>query len=140
MTTSRGTDIEPETSRALSIGEYYGIARNGMCHDKNYFGQEEPVVSSNRAPIQFTLPDWSKVTELTATNITAVKSKSKRNHTMESSMKDQMEGTFHELKCNVKEVAGDLCDIPTLEAEGTGEKTAGKGQEKFGRFKKVLGK
>ena len=59
---------------------------------------------------------------------------------MKSSTKDQVEGTFHELKGRVKEVAGKLSDNPKLEAEGTGEKIAGKVQEKVGQVKKVLGK
>ena len=59
---------------------------------------------------------------------------------MKTSTKDQVEGTFHELKGRVKEVAGKLSDDPKLEAEGTGEKIAGKVQEKIGQVKKVLGK
>ena len=59
---------------------------------------------------------------------------------MKSSTKDQAEGTFHELKGKVKEIAGKLSDNPTLEAEGTGEKIAGKVQGKVGQVKKVLGK
>ena len=59
---------------------------------------------------------------------------------MKSSTKDQAEGTFHELKGKVKEVAGKLSDNPKLEAEGTGEKIAGKVQKKVGQAKKVLGK
>ena len=59
---------------------------------------------------------------------------------MKPSTKDQAEGTFHELKGKVKEVAGKLSDDPTLEAEGTGEKIAGKVQGKIGQVKKVLGK
>ena len=59
---------------------------------------------------------------------------------MKSSTKDQAEGTFHELKGKVKEVAGKLSDNPKLEAEGTGEKIAGKVQGKIGQVKKVIGK
>jgi uncharacterized protein YjbJ (UPF0337 family) len=59
---------------------------------------------------------------------------------MKSSTKDQMQGTFHELKGKVKEVAGKLSDNPKLEGEGTGEKIAGKVQEKIGQVKKVFGK
>ena len=59
---------------------------------------------------------------------------------MKSSTKDQVEGTFHELKGKVKEVAGKLSDNPKLEAEGTGEKIAGKVQGKIGQVKKVFGK
>jgi len=59
---------------------------------------------------------------------------------MKSSMKDKVEGTFHEAKGKVKEVAGKITDNPKLEAEGTSEKIAGKVQEKIGKVKKVLGK
>jgi uncharacterized protein YjbJ (UPF0337 family) len=59
---------------------------------------------------------------------------------MKSGTKDKAEGTFHELKGKVKEVAGKLTDNPKLEAEGTGEKIAGKIQGKIGQVKKVLGK
>ena len=59
---------------------------------------------------------------------------------MKSSIKDKTEGTFHELKGTAKEIAGQLSDNPNLEAEGTGEKLAGKVQEKVGQIKKVLGK
>ena len=44
------------------------------------------------------------------------------------------------MKGKVKEVAGKLSDDPNLEAEGTGEKIAGKVQEKVGQVKKVFGK
>ena len=59
---------------------------------------------------------------------------------MKPSTKDQAEGTFHEVKGKVKEIAGELSDDPDLEAEGTGEKIAGKVQKKIGQVKKVLGK
>ena len=59
---------------------------------------------------------------------------------MKSSIRDKAEGTFHEVKGKVKEVAGKLSDDPKLEAEGTGEKIDGKVQEKIGEVKKVLGK
>ena len=58
---------------------------------------------------------------------------------MQSSTKDQAEGTFHKIKGKVKEIAGELSDNPKLEAEGTAEKIAGKVQEKIGQVKKVLG-
>ena len=58
---------------------------------------------------------------------------------MKSSTKDQAEGTFHQMKGKIKEVAGKLSDNPELEAEGTGEKITGKVQEKIGQVKKVLG-
>jgi uncharacterized protein YjbJ (UPF0337 family) len=59
---------------------------------------------------------------------------------MKSSTKDQVEGTFHKVKGTIKEAAGKLSDNPDLEAEGTGEKIAGKLIEKIGQVKKVLGK
>ena len=58
---------------------------------------------------------------------------------MKSSMKDKVEGTFHEAKGKVKEVAGGITDNPNLEAKGKSEKIAGKVQEKIGQVKKVLG-
>jgi uncharacterized protein YjbJ (UPF0337 family) len=65
---------------------------------------------------------------------------SDRRNTMKSSTQDQAEGKFHKVKGKLKEIAGKLNDDPKLEAEGTGEKTAGKVQEKIGQVKKVLGK
>jgi len=59
---------------------------------------------------------------------------------MKSSTKDQVEGKLHEVKGTIKEIAGKLSDNPKLEGEGTGEKIAGRVQEKIGQFKKVLGK
>ena len=49
---------------------------------------------------------------------------------MESSTKDQAEGKFHRIKGKLKELAGKLSDNPKLEAEGTGEKIAGKVQKR----------
>jgi len=57
-----------------------------------------------------------------------------------NSTHDQVEGKFHEAKGKVKELAGQLTDNPKLEAEGVGEKIAGKVQNKIGEIKKVLGK
>ena len=59
---------------------------------------------------------------------------------MKSSTKDQAEGTFHQVRGKVKEVAGDLSDNPELEAEGIDEKIAGKVQKKIGQVKKIFGK
>ncbi|MDD2540260.1 MAG: CsbD family protein [Desulfuromonadaceae bacterium] len=59
---------------------------------------------------------------------------------MKSSTKDQAEGTFHQVKGAIKEAAGKLSDNPKLEGEGTGERIAGKVQEKLGQIKKVLEK
>jgi uncharacterized protein YjbJ (UPF0337 family) len=41
---------------------------------------------------------------------------------MQSSTKDQVEGTFHKIKGKIKEVAGELSDNPKLEADGTDDK------------------
>jgi len=59
---------------------------------------------------------------------------------MKSSTKDEAKGKFHKVKGTIKEIVGELSDNPTLEDEGTGEKIAGKVQEKIGQVKKVLGK
>ena len=59
---------------------------------------------------------------------------------MKSGTRDRAEGTFHQIKGKVKEVAGELSDNSKLEAEGTGEKKVGKVQEKIGEIKKVWGK
>ena len=58
---------------------------------------------------------------------------------MKTSTRDKAEGMFHQIKGRIKETAGELSDNPTLEAEGAGEKIAGKVQEKIGQVKKVLG-
>jgi len=57
---------------------------------------------------------------------------------MKSSTKNQVAGTFHELKGKVKEVAGKLSDNPKLEGEGIGEMLVGKVQKKVGQFEKVV--
>jgi uncharacterized protein YjbJ (UPF0337 family) len=59
---------------------------------------------------------------------------------MKSSTKDQAEGKLHQLKGSIKEAAGKLSDNPKLEGEGTGERIAGKVQEKIGQVEKVLEK
>ncbi|KAF0154436.1 MAG: CsbD family protein [Syntrophaceae bacterium] len=59
---------------------------------------------------------------------------------MKSSTRDKAEGMFHQVKGKIKQTAGDLTDNPKLEAEGAGEKIAGKAQEKMGQVKKVWGK
>jgi len=58
---------------------------------------------------------------------------------MKSSTRDKAKGKLHEVKGKVKEVTGKLTDDPQLEAEGAGEKLAGKVQGKIGQIKKVLG-
>ena len=59
---------------------------------------------------------------------------------MKSSIRDKMEGTFHQVKGKIKKVAGKLSDNPDLEAEGDVEELTGKGQKKIGQVKKVFGK
>ena len=58
---------------------------------------------------------------------------------MNSSMKDKVEGTFHELKGQFKKTTGKLLKNPELETEGTGEKIAGQAQRKVGQIKKDFG-
>lgn len=57
---------------------------------------------------------------------------------MKSSTKDRIEGKFHELKGNVKEKAGQVTNNPTLAAEGSKEKLAGKIQKKVGQIEEVF--
>ena len=58
---------------------------------------------------------------------------------MRSSIQDQMEGTFHQMKGRIKEIAGELTDNPKLRAAGAYEKMSGIVQEKIGQVKKGLG-
>ncbi len=57
---------------------------------------------------------------------------------MKTSTRDQAEGMFHQVKGQLKEIAGELSDNPKLEAEGTVEKISGAVQEKVGQVKKVF--
>ena len=50
-----------------------------------------------------------------------------------------MEGTFHQMKGRIKEIAGELTDNPKLKAAGAYEKMSGIVQEKIGQVKKGLG-
>jgi uncharacterized protein YjbJ (UPF0337 family) len=59
---------------------------------------------------------------------------------MKPSTKDQVEGTLHEIKGNVKEKAGQVTNNPKLATKGQAEKLAGKVQMKVGQVEKVLGK
>lgn len=70
----------------------------------------------------------------------AVNSKPYRRNKMKSSSRDNAEGTFHEAKGKVREMAGKLSNNPKLEAKGKAEKIAGKVQKKAGQVKKVLWK
>ena len=57
---------------------------------------------------------------------------------MKSSDRDRIEGTYHEAKGKVKEMAGKLSDNSGLEAKGKIENIAGKAQKRVGQVKKVL--
>jgi uncharacterized protein YjbJ (UPF0337 family) len=57
---------------------------------------------------------------------------------MKSSTKDQIKGKAHEVKGAVKEKAGRATKDAEMEGNGTGEKVAGKVQQKIGQVKKVF--
>ena len=59
---------------------------------------------------------------------------------MKQSTEDKAKGNFHEVKCRVKEKAGQLTNNTDLETEGQDEKVGGKVQKKIGQVEKVLGK
>ena len=59
---------------------------------------------------------------------------------MKTSLRDKTEGTMHQVKGKIKEVAGELINDPKLQADGASEKFAGKVQEKIGKIKKAFGK
>jgi len=59
---------------------------------------------------------------------------------MKDSIKDKLEGTLHDVKGTLKEKVGQATNNPDLEAEGTGEKVAGKIQKKVGDVEKVFEK
>jgi uncharacterized protein YjbJ (UPF0337 family) len=59
---------------------------------------------------------------------------------VKSSIKNQTEGTVHQVSGTIKEAAGILSDNPELKAKGIVEKIAGKLQVKIGQVGKVFGK
>ena len=59
---------------------------------------------------------------------------------MKPSTKDEIKGTFHELRGKVKEKAGQVTNNPNLADEGHAEKIGGKIQNKVGQVEKVLEK
>ena len=59
---------------------------------------------------------------------------------MKPSTRNEIAGKVHEVKGKAKEKVGQLTNDPNLEAEGLGEKIAGKVQKKIGRVEKVLEK
>jgi uncharacterized protein YjbJ (UPF0337 family) len=59
---------------------------------------------------------------------------------MKSSTENRVEGEVHEVKGKIKETAGHITNDADLEAEGLGEKIAGKIQKKVGQLEKVIEK
>lgn len=59
---------------------------------------------------------------------------------MKSGTKDQMRGTFHQVKGKIKEKVGQVINEPDLEVEGKTENLAGKVQEKIGQIEDVFQK
>ena len=59
---------------------------------------------------------------------------------MKSSNQDNAEGTWHQVKGKIKEIAGKAVGKRDLEAEGKAENVDGKVQEKIGEIKEVVGK
>ena len=59
---------------------------------------------------------------------------------MNSSTKDQIEGTVHEVKGKIKETVGQTTHNPDLEAEGQAENLVGKVQKKVGQVEEVFEK
>jgi uncharacterized protein YjbJ (UPF0337 family) len=59
---------------------------------------------------------------------------------MKPSTKDELAGKAQELKGKIKETVGHLTNDSDLEAEGVGEKIAGKIQKKIGQIEKVIEK
>jgi uncharacterized protein YjbJ (UPF0337 family) len=59
---------------------------------------------------------------------------------MKSSTQDNAEGTWHQVKGKVKEIAGKAVGKRDLETEGKAENVGGKVQEKIGEIKEVVGK
>ena len=58
---------------------------------------------------------------------------------MKPSTKDQAKGKLEHLKGTIKEIGGVVTGRRKLEAEGEGQRRAGKAREKLGRIEKVLG-
>ena len=59
---------------------------------------------------------------------------------MTQSTHDQVEGSIHEIKGDLKKAAGQVTNNPDLQAEGANEKLAGTVQKKIGEIEKVLEK
>ena len=59
---------------------------------------------------------------------------------MKTSTKDRIEGSFHEVKGNIKEQVGRAVNDRTLKAEGKSEKRAGQVQQRIGHAKEAVAK
>ena len=57
---------------------------------------------------------------------------------MKLSTNDQAEGTLHEVKGKVKQVAGQIVGNPDLEVGGLAENLTGKALKKLGQIEKVF--
>lgn len=61
-------------------------------------------------------------------------------HRMKQSIKNRAKGNYHELKGKVKQTVGEATNNPRLQAEGIGEKLAGKIQKKVGQVEEAIEK
>ena len=59
---------------------------------------------------------------------------------MSTSTKDEIKGTFHEVKGEIKKKVGQITNNADLEAECKAEHQAGKVEKKVGQIKKVFEK
>jgi uncharacterized protein YjbJ (UPF0337 family) len=59
---------------------------------------------------------------------------------MKPSTENEIAGQVHEVKGKIKEKVGQLTNDPDLEAEGIGEKIAGKVRKKIAQVEKVVEK
>ena len=59
---------------------------------------------------------------------------------MNPSTKDEIKGTFHEVKGEVKKKTGQVTNNPDLEADGRAENNVGKVEKKVGQIEKVFEK
>ena len=59
---------------------------------------------------------------------------------MSTSLTDEVKGTFHEVKGEIKKKVGQVTNNSDLEAEGKAEHTAGKVEKKVGQIKEVFEK
>jgi uncharacterized protein YjbJ (UPF0337 family) len=59
---------------------------------------------------------------------------------MKESTTDQVKGSVHEVKGDLKAKVGRITDNPKLQGEGEGEKFAGQVQKKVGQIEKVFEK